>query len=107
MTLFQAYSGYCSGITEFLPISSSGHLVLTPFLMGWEIDPEFSFPFGVLIQLGTLVAVFIYFKEDLTKIIKNVLHGVRTKNYFDHPDSALGWKLIGATIPAGVVGLLP
>jgi len=107
MTLFQALLlGIVQGITEFLPISSSGHLVITPFLMGWEIDPEFSFPFGVLIQMGTLVAVFIYFKKDLAKIIKNFLHGLRTKNFFDHPDSALGWKLIGATIPAGAIGLL-
>jgi len=107
MTLLQAlFLGIIQGVTEFLPISSSGHLVLTPFLLGWEITPELSFPFGVLIQLGTLVAVFFYFRDDLKQITINFLHGLRTRNYFEHPDSALGWKLIGATIPAGAIGLL-
>ena len=106
MTLFQALLlGLVQGITEFLPISSSGHLVLVPFLLGWEITPELVFPFGILVQLGTLVAVFIYFRENLQQIIKNFLNGLRTRNFFEHPDSALGWKLIGATIPAGAIGL--
>ena len=107
MTLLQALIlGIVQGITEFLPISSSGHLVLTPFLFGWEITPELVFPFGVLIQLGTLVAVFIYFRNDLKQIIDNFLNGLKSRKYFEHPDSALGWKLIGATIPAGAIGLI-
>ena len=106
MTLFQALLlGLVQGITEFLPISSSGHLVLVPFLLGWEITPELVFPFGILVQLGTLVAVFIYFRGNLQQIIQNFLNGLRTRNFFEHPDSALGWKLIGATIPAGAIGL--
>jgi undecaprenyl-diphosphatase len=76
MTFLQALIlGIIQGITEFLPISSSGHLVLTPFLFGWNIPPEQKFPFDVLVQVGTLVAVFAYFRNDIRTILQDFSGG--------------------------------
>ena len=70
MTIIQSIIlGIIQGITEFLPISSSGHLVLTPYIFGWEIPAEHAWVFNVLIQVGTLVAVIIYFWRDLLNIM--------------------------------------
>ena len=71
MTLIQSLIlGIIQGLTEFLPISSSAHLVLIPHLLGWQIPQSQVFPFDVLVQLGTLVAVIIYFWKDLWNIVK-------------------------------------
>ncbi|NIS82236.1 MAG: undecaprenyl-diphosphatase, partial [Anaerolineales bacterium] len=57
MNLLQAMAlGFVQGVTEFLPISSSGHLVLVPWLLGWSLDPKTAFIFNVLVQWGTLLA---------------------------------------------------
>ena len=66
MTLLQAIIlGIIQGATEFLPISSSGHLVLVPSLLGWEIPADQAFAFNILLQAATLVAVFSFFFKDL------------------------------------------
>lgn len=107
MTLLQSIIlGIVQGITEFLPISSSGHLVLVPHLLGWEIDPEAAFVFDVLVQVATLVAVFAYFWHDLINIAKAFFLGLRKREPLADPDSRLGWLIILATIPAGLAGLL-
>jgi undecaprenyl-diphosphatase len=107
MTLFQAFIlGIVQGLTEFLPISSSGHLVLVPFLFGWELNPEQVFPFDTLVQMGTLVAVIIYFWKDLVSIVIAVFKGLADRKPFGTQDARLGWLLVLATIPAGLAGLL-
>ena len=107
MTLLQAFIlGIVQGLTEFLPISSSGHLVLVPFLFGWQLNPEQVFPFDTLVQMGTLVAVIIYFWKDLVSIVQAVFKGLADRNPFGTQDARLGWLLVLATIPAGVAGLL-
>jgi undecaprenyl-diphosphatase len=107
MTILQSIIlGIVQGITEFLPISSSGHLVLVPYLFGWKITPEAAFVFDVLVQVATLVAVFAYFWDDLLKIIKAFFLGLYKQKPFANPDARLGWLIILATIPAGVAGLL-
>ena len=107
MTLFQAFIlGVVQGLTEFLPISSSGHLVLVPFLFGWELNPEKVFPFDTLVQMGTLVAVTIYFWNDLASIAKAVFKALGERKPFSTQQARLGWLLVVATIPAGVAGLL-
>ncbi len=107
MTFFQALVlGIVQGLTEFLPISSSGHLVLVPFLLNWTLDPQKAFVFDVLVQLGTLVAVFVYFRKDLLAIVKAFFEGIKSRSPFEKQDSRLGWYLILATIPAGIVGVL-
>ncbi len=106
MTIWQAFIlGIIQGVTEFLPISSSGHLVITPFLLNWTIPEEFIFPFNVLIQLGTLVAVIIYFWKYLLEIIIAVFKGIVTKNPFGTKEAKLGWLVVLSTIPAVIGGL--
>ena len=107
MTLFQSILlGIIQGLTEFLPISSSAHLVLTPYILGWNIPDEAEFIFDVLVQLGTLVAVIAYFWRDLLGIVKSFLLGIWHKKPLEETQARLGWLLILATIPAALAGLL-
>ncbi len=107
MTLLQSILlGIIQGITEFLPISSSAHLVITPYLLGWNIPAQDGFIFDVLVQLGTLLAVIIYFRKDLWKIIVAVINGLIHRTPFTDPMSRLGWLLVLATIPAVIAGVL-
>jgi undecaprenyl-diphosphatase len=107
MTIFQSIIlGIVQGITEFIPVSSSWHLVLTPFLFGWEIPQDQAWVFNVLIQIGTLVAVIIYFWSDLLFIAAAFLQGIRRKQPFSTPEYRMGWYLILATLPAVLIGML-
>jgi undecaprenyl-diphosphatase len=107
MTVFQSLIlGIIQGASEFLPISSSGHLVLAPYLFGWVIPPQEAFIFDVLVQVATLSAVIIYYWKDLLLIIKSVLKGISSRDLFHDFNSRLGWYLILATIPAGIAAIL-
>lgn len=107
MTFIQSIIlGFIQGLTEFLPISSSGHLVIVPHLLGWEIPSRDAFLFDVLVQVATLIAVFAYFWKDLLEIINAFLQGLRKLQPFDDPLSRLGWYIIIATFPAGTAGLI-
>jgi len=65
VTVLQAVIlGIVQGLTEFLPVSSSAHLVIVPWALGWEFDPAYAFAFDVLVQMGTLLAVVVYFARD-------------------------------------------
>lgn len=106
MTIIQALIlGIIQGITEFLPISSSGHLVIIPFLLGWDLPKEQIFPFDVLIQIGTLIAVIVYYWNDLTQIAHSMILGIKNKKPFAEIQARTGWLAILATIPAGIAGL--
>ncbi|MBI4929074.1 MAG: undecaprenyl-diphosphatase UppP [Anaerolineae bacterium] len=106
MSLLQAIIlGIIQGLTEFLPVSSSAHLVITPYLLNWKLDPQFAFTFDVLVQDGTLVAVILYFWKDLWQIAKAFVLGLVQRKPFADEQSRLGWYLILATIPAGLFGL--
>ena len=106
MTYWQAIIlGIVQGITEFLPISSSGHLVITPFLLGWSIPEHYIFPFDVLVQMGTLLAVIIYFWKYLMRIFIAVIGGLIEKKPFGTQDAKLGWLIVLSTIPAVLGGL--
>lgn len=107
MTILQAILlGVVQGLTEFLPISSSGHLVLVPWMLNWQIDPEAAFIFDVLVQLGTLVAVIAYFREDLARLIWAAVRGLASMRPVQQPDARLAWLLLLATIPAAAAGVL-
>ena len=89
------------GLTEFLPISSSAHLILPSQILGW-VDQGLAF--DVAVHMGTLLAVLVYFRRDVLSIAQGWL----TTGFSRHPDEQgrLGWYVILATIPAGLVGLL-
>lgn len=107
MSILQAIvMGFVQGVTEFLPVSSSGHLVLVPHFLGWEFSQQEAFVFGVLVQWGTLLAVIIYFWHDLVKIVTEFLHGLIRREPFAAPEARLGWFLLLATIPAVVLGFM-
>ncbi len=89
------------GITEFLPISSSGHLILPHQVLGW---PDQGLAFDVAVHVGTLSAVMLYFRRDVASI---TVGGLKTlRGDFSDPAGRLAWLLVLATIPAGVAGLL-
>jgi undecaprenyl-diphosphatase len=107
MTIFQSILlGIVQGLTEFLPISSSAHLVIVPYLLNWNIPADQAFVFDVLVQVATLVAVFAYFWQDIVDIVKSFVQGLITKAPFATPGARLGWLLLLATIPAGLLGLI-
>ncbi len=107
MTFLQALIlGIVQGLTEFLPISSSAHLVILPFLLHWQLPQDQVFAFDVLVQLGTLVAVIVYFWNDVVQILKAFFHALWQRKPFVNQQARLGWYLILATIPAGILGLL-
>ncbi len=97
--------GIVQGATEFLPISSSGHLVLVPWFLGWDLDRQAAFIFDILVQWGTILAVVIYFRRDLFAILRAWLLGIFRRQPFNEPAAKLGWLLILASVPAAVLGL--
>lgn len=107
MTIVQSIIlGIIQGLTEFIPISSSAHLVFTKYLLGWNIPDQQAFIFDVIIHLGTLVAVVIIFWKDIWEIIRQFIIGLVQRQPFKNTSSKLGWIIILATIPAAVVGVL-
>jgi len=107
MNLMQAVIlGIVQGLTEFIPVSSSGHLVLVPHVLGWQFDQGQAFIFDVLVQWGTLFAVIVYFWHDLVKIAVAFFKALISGKPFATEDALMGWYLIIATIPAVAVGLL-
>jgi len=107
LTLFQAILlGIVQGLTEYIPVSSTAHLLLVPWLLGWKFDPATTFVFTVLIQWVTLVGVAIYFWRDIGSIVRGVLSGLIQRRPLGTPEARLGWFVIVATVPAVIFGLL-
>jgi undecaprenyl-diphosphatase len=98
--------GLVQGLTEFLPVSSSGHLILVPFLLGWDDAFITSLQFSVMLHLGTLVALLAYFRADWLRLIPAGLATLRDRSFADDPDRRLAWLVAIATIPALVFGFL-
>jgi undecaprenyl-diphosphatase len=99
--------GVVQGATELLPISSSGHLVLVPWLGDWTFlkeHGEFNHTFDVALHLGTALAVGGYFARDLAAMVRAWLGTLHTRR-IETSDERLAWIIVVATIPAGVVGL--
>ncbi len=89
------------GLTEFLPVSSSAHLILTPVFFGWQ---DQGLAFDVAVHVGTLLAVMFYFRTELKVMSRDWFGSVSGKG--STPDSRLAWAVLLGTIPVGVVGLL-
>lgn len=104
MTILEAIVlGLVQGLTEFIPISSTGHLKLVPELLGWG-DPGAAI--SAVIQFGTILAVIIYFFKDIIRLIVGFVRGLMTRKPFGDPDSREAWYVIFATIPIVVMGVL-
>lgn len=88
------------GFTEFLPISSSAHLILTPSLLGYALQ---SLAFDVAVHLGTLAAVVLYFRHELLSVTLAVGGSIRRRSLVD-PNARLGWMILIATLPILVLG---
>lgn len=106
MELFQAFIlGMVQGLAEFLPISSSAHLIITPYLFNW---PDQGLAFDVALHWGTLFAVVAYFRKDIWNLVRGFLHSLlpSTRNFQDNIYQKLSWLIIVATIPAAIIGKL-
>jgi undecaprenyl-diphosphatase len=100
--------GVVQGLTELLPISSSGHLILVPWGAEWtylEQNDRFNQTFDVALHLGTLVAVGAYFWGDVVRLVRAFFHSIGRRR-IETPDERIVWFVVVATIPAGFVGLL-
>jgi undecaprenyl-diphosphatase len=103
MDAFQAIVlGIVQGLTEFLPISSSGHLRIVPAFFGWD-DPGAAFT--AVVQIGTMAAVLLYFRRDLWRIVVAWVRSLRDREERRTLDARLGWYIILGTIPISVLGL--
>lgn len=105
MDLFHALVlGIVQGLSEFLPISSSAHLLIVPWLLGWNDKSVTSITFDVALHMGTLIAVLAYFAADWRRLIVAFVHSVAERRIGDEPDRRLAWFVALGSIPAAIVG---
>jgi undecaprenyl-diphosphatase len=100
--------GLVQGATELLPISSSGHLILVPWLADWQYlkeNDEFNQTFDVALHLGTLIAVATYFRHDIARLVLAFLRSVRHRR-IEGADERTAWFIAAATVPAALIGAL-
>jgi undecaprenyl-diphosphatase len=99
--------GILQGLTEFIPVSSSAHLELAPWIAGWPTNGLLgSLSFDVFLHLGTLVALLGYFGRDWLRLLGAAVASIRERRIGDEPDRRLAWLLIVATIPAALIGFV-
>jgi undecaprenyl-diphosphatase len=104
-TILQALViGIVQGLTEFLPISSSAHLILLPKMLGWDDAFLNSAVFDVILHLGTLVGMVVVLWPDLVRITKGAVASIRYRAIDDDPDRRLAWLLLVSVIPAALLG---
>jgi undecaprenyl-diphosphatase len=106
MNLFHAFLlGIIQGLTEFIPVSSTAHLLIAEKILNVPSDDK-TFAFSVIIQLGTVFALLVFFWKDIWKIAKAFFLGIKHRKPYENLDARLGWLVIIATIPALIVGFL-
>jgi undecaprenyl-diphosphatase len=109
MTVLQAIIlGIVQGLTEFLPISSSGHLILVPWLFNWHVlleDPDLNKTFDVALHLGTFISLIVYFWRDIGRLL-SAWAGTLKRRRMDTTEGKLAWLIILSTVPAAVTGVL-
>jgi undecaprenyl-diphosphatase len=98
--------GIVQGLTEFLPVSSSGHLIIVPYLAGWTDPFITSLAFSVMLHIGTLAALLVYFRADWLRLIPAGLATIRDRSFDSDPDRRLAWLIAVATVPALILGVL-
>ena len=97
--------GIVEGITEFLPISSTGHLNIVEKLLGYEINSAGMTAFTAVIQVGAIIAAIIYFWADIVRIVTAWFKGLNNRQARQDPDYTLGWGIILGSIPVAVVSV--
>ena len=103
MTPWQAILlGILQGLTEFLPISSSGHLVIVPYLLGW---PDPGLLLDAMLHVGTLAAIVVFFWSDLWRLASAAVVSIRRRSLAD-PMARVAWAIVVGTIPGAVAGVL-
>ena len=98
--------GLVEGLTEFLPVSSTGHLTITEKLLGLTVDDPAVTAYTAIIQLGAIAATVIYFFKDIVRLLGAWFRGLRSAEERAHHDYQLAWAVIVGSIPVGVVGFL-
>jgi len=98
--------GILQGLTEFIPISSSAHLVIVPWLFGWKDPALTSLPFDVALHLGTLVAILWFFAADWVRLLRAGLASLKERKIGADPDRRLAWFIVIGIIPGGIAGIL-
>ena len=98
------FLGIVQGATEFIPVSSSGHLVIIPWLLGWERDPEVGLFFDTILHWGTLVAIFVVFWREFWTMFVAALKSIGTRSLTD-PQARVAWFIVIGSIPAAFLGL--
>jgi undecaprenyl-diphosphatase len=98
--------GIVEGLTEFLPVSSTGHLTIAEKALGLEVDDAAVTAYTAVIQMGAIAAVVVFFARDIWRIAKAWVLGLAKPEYRGQLDHRMGWYVIAGTIPVGVAGLL-
>lgn len=98
--------GVVEGLTEFLPVSSTGHLTITENLLGLEVDSKPITSFTAVVQLGAIAATLLYFARDIARLVVAWLRGLRNQDAREDPDYRLAWYVIVGSIPVAVVGFV-
>jgi undecaprenyl-diphosphatase len=97
--------GIVEGLTEFLPVSSTGHLTVTEKLMGFKVNDKSITAYTAVIQVGAIIAVILYFRREILAMISGWFGGLRDPERRSDPNYRLGWIVIAGSIPIGIVGL--
>jgi undecaprenyl-diphosphatase len=98
--------GVVEGLSEFLPISSTGHLTITEGLMGLDVDSAAITSFTAVVQLGAIAATLLYFARDIVRLFLAWVRGLRDRTARDEPDYRLAWYVIAGSLPIAVVGFV-
>ncbi|GAA4405036.1 undecaprenyl-diphosphate phosphatase [Fodinibacter luteus] len=107
LTYFQAVVlGVVEGLTEFLPISSTGHLTITEQLLGLPVDDPAVTAYTAIIQIGAIAATFLYFAAKIARLFLAWVRGLRSVQGRSDPDYRLAWVVIVGSLPVGIVGFL-
>jgi undecaprenyl-diphosphatase UppP len=109
LSIWQAFwLALLQGATEILPVSSLGHGVILPSLLGWHVNqkvPTF-LPFFVVLHLGTATALLLFFRREWISVVRGFFRTLATRKLEGDPEGRLAWLLLAGTVPAGVVGLV-
>jgi undecaprenyl-diphosphatase len=98
--------GIVEGLTEFLPVSSTGHLTITEKILGLKIDDAGVTAYTAVIQVGAILAVLLFFRADIVRIAVAWLRGLVRPEYRGSFDHRFGWYIIAGSVPIGIVGFL-